>query len=309
MTPASLISEVYRRCGRAQDESSGTLDTDILNALNTVQRNLNSEIDLPETMVFSKTDVTLAASTTNYDLPSDFFRMIQVWENDEYSRELQRITPREYKNFLSDVDTTTGSPAYYDIVGSSSNVQQLYIFPLLSAVTTGSITAFADYSGTVAGTVLATDASHGLATGNTITIAGATDPDYNSTFTITYVSADTFYFTLAWPGATDTGTWTLQEYVPFVYIQRVANLTSGGSASIISTNYPDVLIEGATYIIYRDVIYRDQPEKIAFRKQEYLQQVEYAKMAQRNPDRIRKIAPKRILPSIRTLYSVQDQLR
>lgn len=72
------------------------------------------------------------------------------------------------------------------------------------AGSTGGITVYADYSGTVAGTVLVTSATHGLATGDIITIRGATN--YNDVFAITVVSADTFYITDTWvadDGASD----------------------------------------------------------------------------------------------------------
>jgi hypothetical protein len=68
---------------------------------------------------------------------------------------------------------------------------------------TGAITAFADYSGTVAGTVLATCATHGLTTGDYITIRGTTS--YNGLFQITKVDDNTFYFTDTWVADDATG--------------------------------------------------------------------------------------------------------
>jgi hypothetical protein len=52
---------------------------------------------------------------------------------------------------------------------------------------------FADYSGTVAGTVKGTDSSHGLSTGDRITISSSTN--YNGTYYITVIDANNFYFT------------------------------------------------------------------------------------------------------------------
>jgi hypothetical protein len=69
---------------------------------------------------------------------------------------------------------------------------------------TAGITAYADYSGTVAGTVLATSATHGLTTGDYITIRGTTN--YNGLFQITKVDDNSFYFTATWvadDGASD----------------------------------------------------------------------------------------------------------
>lgn len=70
---------------------------------------------------------------------------------------------------------------------------------------TGVFSAFADYSGTVAGTVKGTDVGHGLVNGDTITISGTTN--YNGTFTITKIGNDNFYFTDTWVADDATGTW------------------------------------------------------------------------------------------------------
>ncbi len=71
------------------------------------------------------------------------------------------------------------------------------------AGSTAGITVYADYSGTVAGTVLATS-THGLTTGDIISIRGTTS--YNGVFQITVVDATHFYFTDTWvadDGASD----------------------------------------------------------------------------------------------------------
>lgn len=69
----------------------------------------------------------------------------------------------------------------------------------------GAITAFADYSGTVAGTVLITSGTHGLSTGKIITIRGTTN--YNGIFAVTVVSVDTFYITTTWVSNDGTSDW------------------------------------------------------------------------------------------------------
>jgi hypothetical protein len=298
MTPAELITIVETRIGRAGDT---TLDADILYALNTVQRKAINLINFQELMILDKTSISLTASTASYSLPTDFVKMITIWNNDLYEKELQRIHPRDYKNFLSDLDDT-GDMNYYSIMGSSGTSKLIYFFSQLASRLTGTITAVADYSGTVAGTVLVTDAAHGLSTGNTITIAGTTN--YNGTFTVTVVSVDTFYITETFV-ASETGTWTKLHYVPFVYMKSLSDLTASGSANILTTFYPDLYIEGATYYMYRDVIYRDQPEKIVFRKAEYKDEIEHVLRAQRQADEISQISPKRLLPSTGKLYNVQ----
>ena len=73
--------------------------------------------------------------------------------------------------------------------------------------TSGAITAISDYSATQAGTVIATSVGHGMTAGTyTRTISGSST--YDGAYTITYIDADTFYFTHAW-GATSVGWWSI----------------------------------------------------------------------------------------------------
>ena len=72
-----------------------------------------------------------------------------------------------------------------------------------SSGSTAPITAYADYSGTVAGAVLATS-THGLTTGDFITIRGTTN--YNGIFQVVVVDSTHFYFIASWvanDGASD----------------------------------------------------------------------------------------------------------
>jgi hypothetical protein len=78
------------------------------------------------------------------------------------------------------------------------------------APTAKAISAFADYSGTVAGTVKATSVAHGRSTGDSVIISGTAN--YNATKTITVIDVDNFYFTATWV-STQTGWWTLSGYV------------------------------------------------------------------------------------------------
>jgi len=106
---------------------------------------------------------------------------------------------------------------------------------------TGAITAYADYSGTVAGTILATCVGHGLVTNDIITIRGTTAPNnYNGIHQITRVDDDTFYFTDTWnadAGASDfemgdyllAGTGTTGEYD----ISWNSSVSEGGGAGSI----------------------------------------------------------------------------
>jgi hypothetical protein len=73
---------------------------------------------------------------------------------------------------------------------------------------TGAITAFANYGGTVPGTVLVTSAAHGLKTGMYITISLTTN--YNGSYLVTRVDEDNYYITAAWVVDDATGTWVHQ---------------------------------------------------------------------------------------------------
>lgn len=71
-------------------------------------------------------------------------------------------------------------------------------------VESSTILSFADYSGTVSGTVLATTSSaHNLITGNYVSIEDTSN--YDNEFEATKLSDTTFYFTSDWNG-TETGT-------------------------------------------------------------------------------------------------------
>jgi len=94
---------------------------------------------------------------------------------------------------------------YNNTTGSTNNAMGAYsLYDLLP--TSLAITAFADYSATVAGKVLATSVAHGRTTGDSLIISGTVS--YNGTYTVTVISNDTFYFTKAWV-ATEKGWWTL----------------------------------------------------------------------------------------------------
>ena len=98
----------------------------------------------------------------------------------------------------------------------------------------GNITAFSNYGGTVAGTVKATDATHGLVDGDVIKITESTN--FNGTsFTVTTIDANEFYFTDTWVDLTDeTGVWNnVNESSRY-------NLSTEGAIEIMSdkTAYP-----------------------------------------------------------------------
>jgi hypothetical protein len=102
---------------------------------------------------------------------------------------------------------------------------------VFNAGSTKAITAIANYNSTVPGTVLATSATHGLATNDIVSILGTTN--YNGVYKITRVDANSFYFTATW-GATETGTWykgsSLQASVGSAGKYRACFGVSGDSA-------------------------------------------------------------------------------
>ena len=69
----------------------------------------------------------------------------------------------------------------------------------------GAITAFADYSGTVANAILVSSAGHGLATNDIISIRGTTN--YNGVFLVTVVGVDTFYIMDTWVANDGASNW------------------------------------------------------------------------------------------------------
>ncbi len=107
---------------------------------------------------------------------------------------------------------------------------------------TGAITAYADYSGTVAGTIKATSAAHGLVTGDIITIRGTVAPnDYNGVYEITKIGDNDFYFTNAgWNADAGASDWEMGAYLlpdagaaGAYEIHWTCSLSEGGAAGSV----------------------------------------------------------------------------
>ena len=308
MTLNNIRTRILERCGRAGDT---TLNDTVTYALENVQDEVISDIIFPELLVLDQTSLLLVADTQEYSLPDDFDQMIQIWDTAKFNQELTRITPIEYKMYLGDVTGEHGTnPIYYDILGSgavSSTYRKkikFYLYP--ETILNGAVTTFTDYSGTVAGTVEITDASHGLATGDSITIAGTTN--YNGVETITKIDDNNFYITATYVAEAGgaTKTWIKNYYIPFVYMKGLAYLSDSATENVLSYMYPQLYIEGGAYYLYRDVIYRDMPEKIAFRRAEFERVKKQVQSDVIQPDWIRNILPKRYTASLnRRLYRTQ----
>jgi hypothetical protein len=230
MVLSEIRSRVYYRVGRGGDT---TLNTDILYALNTIQREINLSLNLEELRKVGTITTVISTTTQSYNLADDFLKMVMIWEDNTYDHELLRIRPEEYKYYEDDIDTTTGTLTYYDIYDTADNsgvqVKKISFIPIPSAVAT----------------------------------------------------------------------------VPYHYYKKLAALTADSDENILMELYPDLYIEGAAYILCRDNLYIDNPERIAFRRGEYEKQIEIVRRAQRQTDRIPKVAPKRILPTSGKLYSTQ----
>ena len=105
--------------------------------------------------------------------------------------------------------------------------------------TGGSISAFADYSGIVAGTVKATDVGHGLGVGTTADVLIAGTTNYNGTFTVTRIDNDNFYFTDTWVNNDATGWWSITtegRYNTAVGYLAGDNITIGSNNIVIGYN-------------------------------------------------------------------------
>lgn len=118
------------------------------------------------------------------------------------------------------------------------------------AGSTGAITAYADYGGTVAGTVKATDAGHGLSTGDIISIRGTTN--YNGIFQITVIDSDNFYFTDTWVADDGASDWDSPDYLlagagadgDYKLIYNVSFSVGGAAAdNILFTPYVNTTVQ------------------------------------------------------------------
>lgn len=89
-------------------------------------------------------------------------------------------------------------------------------------------------------TATVTHAAHGLDTGDSITIYGATQPEYNGTYTITVTGVNTFTYTFAGSGTTPaTGT---------IYYVK-SGLTRSGNTATVVTVQPHGYVTGADITI------------------------------------------------------------
>ncbi len=104
-----------------------------------------------------------------------------------------------------------------------------------NAGSTGAITVYADYSGTVAGATLVTSNTHNLATGDHVSIRGTTN--YNGIHEVTVVDANTFYIVVAFVADDGASDWDEGSYLEcdtgsggIYQIDYTLSITEGGGA-------------------------------------------------------------------------------
>ena len=98
-----------------------------------------------------------------------------------------------------------------------------------------------------------TSAAHNLATGMTVTIAGADQTDYNGAYTITVVDADTFTYTVAnspSTPATGTITATVNSINTNVQSTTYGALTNQDSGAQLTLSTPIAGIDSTVYVPY-----------------------------------------------------------
>ena len=134
-----------------------------------------------------------------------------------YNLALTRLGANRLDSLTEDSDDRRKLDAVYAQILeelTSQGPQQGWKFATIRTtvdVSSTAITAFADYSSTVSGTVSCTATEHGLDSGERANLSG--DTGYDGDYVITVIDDDTFHFTATW-SATGTGTvrWTSFQY-------------------------------------------------------------------------------------------------
>jgi len=126
MVISDIRTRVLARINRIGDT---TLSDPITYALEQVQDDITQDVNIPELMTLDITSLTTAAATQTYSLPTDFGKMICIWNNLNFEYELMRITPSEYKDYLGDVNSDTETyPHFYDIMDYSTTLKRIHLF-------------------------------------------------------------------------------------------------------------------------------------------------------------------------------------
>jgi len=183
------------------------------------------------------------ANIDAYDLPTRCKKIIQVKVDDYKYDEI------DFKEVYDKFEVPS-----YPVPILSSDLErrfyiwdeQFYLIPMpSSAPTSNSVTALTS-SGT---TCTATVSSHGYATGDRVTIEGASPTTYNGTFRIIVSDDDTFTYTASSTPASSpaTGTITATKENIKIWHYEYPNLTglTSSSSIIIPDDYIDILVSYA----------------------------------------------------------------
>lgn len=123
----------------------------------------------------------------------------------------------------------------------------------------GTISSFADYNGTVSGTTKVTcSSSHGLETGDRVSITSEPDSYYDGNYSITKVDADEFYFTKAY-SAEDSGTFTslfVDKGLRITYHSKYEEVTAIGN-DLYSNSGLDSGLHNALLCYVKSRMYED----------------------------------------------------
>ena len=134
------------------------------------------------------------------------------------------ITTLDVKSIINAANPITGNVVFTDQIGQWVDGYYNLVYNVYMVAT--AITKFEDYSGTVPGTVKVTSSTHLLTTGMKTLIAGTTN--YNGTFDVTKIDADTFYITATFVSDDATGTSTplySNTFTSFVYTNALNGVT------------------------------------------------------------------------------------
>jgi hypothetical protein len=182
------------------------------------------------------TTAATVANTPNYTFPTDFRKEIQIYV-DGYKYD--KILPEEiddYRTNLQPVQMLTQNLKYkYYTLGGS-----YYLIPTPSSAPTAKSVTITS-SGT---TATVTHTSHGWATNDYVTIAGANESAYNGKFKITKTSANAYTYTMASdPADTATGTITAtKDNIEIWHFYEPTIPTATTDSIIIPDKYMNILV-------------------------------------------------------------------
>ncbi len=118
-------------------------------------------------------------------------------------------------------DPVTGEIIFNDYTGTRVDGLHNLIYRLKTA--DKSISAYADYNGTVANTTKVTSGTHTMVTGNYVSITGSTS--YNGEYYVTRIDANNYYISEVFVADDAVGTGTIMYidfFYPYVYCEAEA---------------------------------------------------------------------------------------